>query len=301
MTKLNIYKDKLSLFTDIVSYNEKDMIYSEEYNLPVSNKYFIFILDPNNKDFLNYYNKILNNDDNNDENNENNDNDDNEILKDKIKINFDEDQIYNYNILKNNFKDVDAKLENIFNNANESNAEICLVIDIGFILNFIKFFENNSDLDNHILDFLSFKLEHKLDKMFIYDDTNTFSINSLLYLDLLSYSKVKYSFNNSNIKFYTIDNDKNKNYFDDNYITIYKNTNKMYWNILNLNSKVSYDEEYDDEDDINNQICMVEIDDIDSLLTTKNLNELFNANIFNIECNKEVLNPLLKNNIFVSL
>jgi imidazole glycerol phosphate synthase subunit HisF len=26
-----------------------------------------------------------------------------------------------------------------------------------------------------------------------------------------------------------------------------------------------------------------------------------NANIFNIECNKEVLNPLLKNNIFVSL
>ena len=296
MTKLNIYKDKLSLFTDIVSYNEKDMIYSEEYNLPVSNKYFIFILDPNNKDFLNYYNKILNNDENND-----NDDNDNEILKDKIKINFDEDQIYNYNILKNNFKDVDAKLENIFNNANESNAEICLVIDIGFILNFIKFFENNSDLDNHILDFLSFKLEHKLDKMFIYDDTNTFSINSLLYLDLLSYSKVKYSFNNSNIKFYTIDNDKNKNYFDDNYITIYKNTNKMYWNILNLNSKVSYDEEYDDEDDINNQICMVEIDDIDSLLTTKNLNDLFNANIFNIECNKEVLNPLLKNNIFVSL
>ena len=298
MTKLNIYKDKLSLFTDIVSYNEKDMIYSEEYNLPVSNKYFIFILDPNNKDFLNYYNKILNNDD---ENNENNENDDNEILKDKVKINFDEDQIYYYNILKNNFKDVDAKLENIFNNANESNAEICLVIDIGFILNFIKFFENNSDLDNHILDFLSFKLEHRLDKMFIYDDTNTFSINSLLYLDLLSYSKVKYSFNSSNIKFYTIDNDKNKNYFDDNYITIYKNTNKMYWNILNLNSKVSYDEEYDDEDDINNQICMVEIDDIDSLLTTKNLNDLFNANIFNIECNKEVLNPLLKNNIFVSL
>lgn len=300
MTKLNIYKDKLSLFTDIVSYNEKDMIYSEEYNLPISNKYFIFILDPNNKDFLNYYNKLLNNDDKNDENNEN-DNNDNEIFKDKVKINFDEDQIYYYNILKNNFKDVDAKLENIFNNANESNAEICLVIDIGFILNFIKFFENNSDLDNHILDFLSFKLKHKLDKIFIYDDTNTFSINSLLYLDLLSYSKIKYSLNSSNIKFYTIDNDKNKNYFDDNYITIYKNTNKMYWNILNLNSKVSYDEEYDTEDDINNQICMVEIDDIDSLLTTKNINELFNANIFNIECNKEVLNPLLKNNIFVCL
>ena len=292
MSKLNIYNDKLSLFTDIISYNEEDMIFTEEYNLPVSNKYFIFILDPNNKDILNYYNKIINN----------SDNDDNyEILKDKIKINFDEDQIFYYNILKNNFNDVDIEFENIFNNANESNADICLVIDIGFILNFIKFFENNTDLDNHIIDFLTFKLKHKLDKIFIYDDTNTFSINSLLYLDLLSYSKVKYNLNSSNIKFYTIDNDKNKNYIDDNFITIFKNTNKMYWNILNLNSKVSYDDEYDENDDINNQICMVEIDNIDSLLTTKNINELFNANIFNIECNKEVLNPLLKNNIFVSL
>lgn len=289
MSKLNIYNDKLSLFTDIISYNEEDMFYTEEYNLPVSNKYFIFILDPNNTDILNYYNKLINNNDND------------EILKDKIKINFDEDQIYYYNILKNNFNDVDIELENIFNNANESNADICLVIDIGFILNFIKFFENNTDLDNHIIDFLTFKLKHKLNKIFIYDDTNTFSLNSLLYLDLLSYSKVKYNLNNSNIKFYTIDNDKNKNYIDDNFITIFKNTNKMYWNILNLNSKISYDDEYDENDDINNQICMVEVDDIDSLLTTKNINDLLNANIFNIECNKEVLNPLLKNNIFVSI
>jgi hypothetical protein len=289
MSKLNIYNDKLSLFTDIISYNEEDMIFTEEYNLPVSNKYFIFILDPNNTDILNYYNKLINNNDND------------EILKDKIKINFDEDQIYYYNILKNNFNDVDIEFENIFNIANESNADICLVIDIGFILNFIKFFENNTDLDNHIIDFLTFKLKHKLDKIFIYDDTNTFSLNSLLYLDLLSYSKVKYNLNNSNIKFYTIDNDKNKNYIDDNFITIFKNTNKMYWNILNLNSKISYDDEYDENDDINNQICMVEVDDIDSLLTTKNINDLLNANIFNIECNKEVLNPLLKNNIFVSI
>jgi hypothetical protein len=288
MSKLNIYKDKLSLFTDIISYNEENMIFTEEYNLPVSNKYFIFILDPNNKDILNYYNKLINN------------NDDEEILKDKIKINFDEDQIYYYNILKNNFNDVDIELENIFNNANESNADISLVVDIGFILNFIKFFENNTDLDNHIIDFLTFKLKHKLDKIFIYDDTNTFSLNSLLYLDLLSYSKVKYNLNSSNIKYYTIDNDNNKNYIDDNFITIFKNTNKMYWNILNLNSKISYDDEYDENDDINNQICMVEVDDIDSLLTTKNINDLLNANIFNIECNKEVLNPLLKNNIFVS-
>ena len=111
MSKLNIYNDKLSLFTDIISYNEEDMIFTEEYNLPVSNKYFIFILDPNNKDILNYYNKLINN---NDENNNNE-----EILKDKIKINFDEDQIYYYNILKNNFNDVDVEFENIFNNANE--------------------------------------------------------------------------------------------------------------------------------------------------------------------------------------
>jgi len=283
MSQLNIYNDKLSLFTDIISYNEQDIIYSKEYNLPVSNKYFIFILDPNNKEIQNYYNKLFNNYDN-------------EILKDKIKINFDEDQIYNYNILKNNFNDADIEFKNIFNNANESNADLCLVIDIGFILNFIKFFEDNTDLDNHIFDFLSFKLKHKLNRIFIYDDTNTFSINSLLYLDLLSYLKVTNNLNSSTIKFYTIDNDNNKNYIEDNYITIFKNTNKMYWNILNLNSKVSYDDEYNENDD-NNQICMVEVDDIDSLLTTKNINDLLNANIFNIECNKEVLNPLLKNNI----
>jgi hypothetical protein len=69
----------------------------------------------------------------------------------------------------------------------------------------------------------------------------------------------------------------------------------MYWNILNLNSKILYDDDYDDNI---NQICMVEVDDIDSLLTTRNLCDLLNANLFNTWCNKEVLNPLTKNNIF---
>ncbi len=284
MSNLNIYNDKFSLFTDIISYNEQDIIYSKEYNLPISNKYFIFILDPNNKEIQNYYNKLFNNYDN-------------EILKDKIKINFDEDQVYNYNILKNNFKDFDIQFKNIYNNINESNADLCLVIDIGFILNFIEFFEKNSDLDNHIMDFLVFKLINKLNKIFIYDETNNFSSNSLLYLDLLKCLKNNHNINNSNIKFYTIDDEKNINYINDNFVTIYKNTNKMYWNILNLNSKILYDDEYDDNDD-NNQICLVEIDDIDSLLTTRNLCDILNGNLFNTRCNKEVLNPLTKNNIF---
>ncbi len=285
MSNLNIYNDKFSLFTDIISYNEQDIIYSKEYNLPVSNKYFIFILDPNNKEIQNYYNKLFNNYDN-------------EILKDKIKINFDEDQVYNYNILKNNFKDFDIQFKNIYNNINDSNADLCLVIDIGFILNFIEFFEKNSDLDNHIMDFLVFKLINKLNKIFIYDETNNFSSNSLLYLDLLKCLKNNDNINNSNIKFYTIDDEKNINYINDNFVTIYKNTNKMYWNILNLNSKILYDDEYDDNDDNNNQICLVEIDDIDSLLTTRNLCDILNGNLFNTRCNKEVLNPLTKNNIF---
>jgi hypothetical protein len=277
-----IYTSISSLYKDLITYNEEDLIYTGEHNLPISNKYYIFIADTHNVDFMHYYDGLFSSTDEN-------------PLQD-IRVNFDEDQVFMYDILKYNYRTTDKILLNLYNNANEEGGEVCVILDIGYILNFIRLTEENSGVENHILDYLLYKLKNKVDKLFILDEKQELGENSLLYRDIyLMYKKSDKT--NSNIVMLYYNN--KKECLENNYITIYKNKDNLYWKMVDTNSTIDFSEDYGEDHDYEDKIIEVKIDKIDSLITLTDIDdEILEGNVFTKENMLKVLHPFTKNNIY---
>lgn len=275
-----IYTSIDKLYSFLISYNEENLVYTGEHNLPISNKYYIFIADIHNENFMRYYNNLFSAVEEN-------------PLHDKIKVNFDEDQVFLYDILKYNYKVADKILRELYNNANEEGGEVCVILDIGYILNFIRFTEENSGVENHILDFIIYKLTNRVDKLFILDEKQELQINSLLYRELFSISK-----NNSKINPILYYDNKNE-CFENNYITIYKNREQLYWKILSNNSTIDFSEDFGEDHDYEDKIITVKIDKMESLITLTEIDdEILYGNLFTKQNMIKVLHPFTKNNIY---
>jgi len=274
-----IYTSIYTLYKDLINYNEEDLIYTGEHNLPISNKYYIFIADINNKDFMLYYNNLFNAENINPIQN--------------IKVNFDEDQVFFYDILKFNYKSTDKILRELYNHANEEGGEVCVILDIGYILNFIRMTEENSGIENHILDYIIHKFTAKVDKLFILDEKQELQKDSLLYRDIISLNKsvckvIPFTYY-----------DKKNGCFEDNYITIYRNKDNLYWKIVNNNSTIDFSEDYGEDHDYEDKIIEVKIDKIDSLITLTEIDdEILYGNVFTRENMTKVLHPITKNSIY---
>jgi hypothetical protein len=273
-----IYTSIDSLYCDIIKYNEEDLIYTGEHNLPISNKYYIFITDTNNDDFMRYYNSLFSDIEEN-------------PLQD-IRVNFDEDQVFLYDLLKYNFKTTDKILCELYNNANEEGGEVCVILDIGYILNFIRLTEENSGVENHIFDYLMYKLRNKVDKLFILDEKQELRKNSLLNRDI--YLLNKYCDKIIPLIYY-----KKNECLENNYITIYKNKDNLYWKILDTNSTIDFSEDYGEDHDYEDKIIEVKIDKLDSLITLTEIDEeILDGNVFTKENMTKVLHPYTKNSIY---
>jgi hypothetical protein len=269
-----------SLYSDIIKYNQDDLIYTEEHNLPISNKYYVFIADTKNEIFMQYYNNLFSAVDEN-------------PIQSIIKVNFDEDQVFLYDLLNYNYKVTDKILSELYNNANEEGGEVCVILDIGYILNFICLTEEYSGVENHILDYIIYKFTNKVDKLFILDEKHELKKNSLLYRDIYLF----YRNNRKIIPMFYYDN--KKEYFENNYITIYKNKDNLYWKMVDTNSTIDFSEDFDEEHDYEDKIIMVKIDKIDSLITLTEIDdEILYGNLFTKENMIKVLHPFTKNNIY---
>ena len=268
-----------SLYKDLIGYNEEDLIYTGEHNLPISNKYYIFIVDTGNVDFMRYYDGLFSAIEEN--------------PLQEIKVNFDEDQVFFYDIFKYNYKMVDKILKELYNHAHEEGGEVCVILDIGYILKFIRHSEENSGVENHILDYLLYKLTAKVDKLFILDEKQELQKNSLLYRDIISLNK-----NVSKVIPFTYF-DKKNGYIEDNYITIYRNKDNLYWRLVDNNSTIDFSEDYGEDHDYEDKIIEVKIDKIDSLITLTEIDDdILYGNVFTKENMIKVLHPLTKNNIY---
>jgi hypothetical protein len=274
-----IYTSIRSLYSELIAYNEADLIYTGEHNLPISNKYYIFIVDTCNKDFMRYYNNLFSAVE--------------ESPLHDIRVNFDEDQVFLYDILNYNYKTADKILRELYNNANEECGEVCVILDIGYILNFICLTEENSGVENHILDYLSYKLKNKVNKLFILDEKQELVKKSLLYRDI-------YLFNKNIDKVIPIQYyDNIKECLESNYITIYKNKDNLYWKILDTNSTLDFSEDFGEDHDYKDKIIEVKIDKIDSLITLTEIDdEILDGNVFIKEKMLKVLHPIIKNSIY---
>lgn len=274
-----IYTSINSLYKELIQYNEEDLIYTGEHNLPISNKYYIFIVETDNKEFMRYYDGLFS------------------ALEEnplqEIKVNFDEDQVFFYDILKFNYKATDKILKELYNHANEEGGEVCLILDIGYILKFIRLTEENSGVENHILDYIIHKFTQKVDKLFILDEKQEVLKNSLLYKDIISLNK-----NFSKVIPFTY-YDKKNGCLEDNYITIYRNKDNLYWKLVDNNSTIDFSEDYGEDHDYEDKIIEVKIDKIDSLITLTEIDDdILYGNVFTREHMTKVLHPITKNSIF---
>jgi len=278
-----IYTSTYLLYKDLIKYNEDDLIYTGEHNLPISNKYYIFIADTNNKDFMLYYNNLFSAIESTTEEN---------LLQDKIKVNFDEEQVFLYDILNYNYKATDKILRELYNNANEEGGEVCVILDIGYILNFIKNTEENSGVENHIFDYITYKFRNKVDKLFILDEKQELQSNSLLYRDI-------FSFNKNYNKIVPVIYYKKNGCLENNYITIYRNKNNLYWKFVDTNSTIDFSEDFEEDHDYEDKIIEVKIDKLDSLITLTEIDdEILDGNVFTRENMIKVLHPITKNSIY---
>jgi hypothetical protein len=293
----NIFDDKISLFSDLVLYNNENPTYYGDYNIPLSNKYYIILIDQNDQENNNIINYLFNDDreaDNPFENINNN-------------IGFDRDQVYQINLLKDNIKQIDNELNNIFINIDESDGELCIVIDIRYLLNIIMLIDEQNE-EIHLYDFLINKLNKKLDKILILDSNKLlFNNNELIKPNLLHNEFIKL------LKKNQINSHQNTSELKDKDIFIYKKVESIYWKIIQFNKNIILHDDnvikneielFDNFDNKLEDIVFCDIDDTTCMVTKKKLSKILSNNIFNLNYDDEidvVLHPLSKMNISLSL
>lgn len=259
-----IYNTIQSIFTILQEENKKNIVYTEEYNIPVSNNYYSFIIDPNDEDYkLALANicrtEII---------------EQNDIFKDnKIAINtglIEEEQIYDINIINKNIKEIGIIIDLILKNVSASSSILHLIIDIDFLLTLFKqFYDKGCEI--HVIDFIIYKFKNKVNAIYIYSKNNMINARSLLYKEIIDMLV------NDN------DNTHNNNNNDNNNYTLYKNINNTYWYL-----DIKGDRNSDSDSDSDNDIPKISMD----------IN-VISSNIFNENEELYVLNPYDKNKLFL--
>ncbi len=176
MSKFNIYNDFNELINELYRFNSSDLIYMDKYNLPVSNKYYLSVVDnsDSNSKFKNFFdyafdktrtlekNFIVNPDTD-------------------VKVDWEEEQFYMINLGEKSLKELDNEISQLINVIVESNTQLTLIIDINYLINFIKKYKQNNQ-QIHIYDWLLYKLNNcSISNIIIYDESSKYQLNNLLY------------------------------------------------------------------------------------------------------------------------
>jgi hypothetical protein len=172
-----IYSTLQSIFTILQEENKKNIVYTEEYNIPVSNNYYSFIIDPNDEDYKLALDNIrrtyvI---------------EQNDVFKDdNVSINtglIEEEQIYDINIINKNIKELGVIIDTVLGSVSESSSTLHLIIDIDFLLTLFKqFYDKGCEI--HVIDFIIYKFKNKANAIYIYSKNNMININSLLYKEI---------------------------------------------------------------------------------------------------------------------
>ena len=261
------------IFSILQRENSKNIVYTDEYNIPVSNNYYTFIIDPSDSDYKNILSTInriglTNNEDaegtfDGDDGNKSI-SDGSGGCRDTEAVPIEEEQIFDIKILNKNIKEIDLIVDSILECINESDGLMHLIIDIDLLLTLFKQF-NDKDCETHIIDFILYKFKNKVDCLYIYSKNNLIKDQSLLHKQILECLKNEHIIINSNNDSYTH--------------IIYKNINNTYWYIDAHNG--------DNEDCDEGGILSVEV----------NANDII-SNIFDKDNNLYVLNPYDKNKLY---
>ena len=280
----NIFTNYEELFDTMIKINGENplWLYNKKNNsLPVSNKYFLTMLYDKNIDVLSFLNHI----------------DDSErkleypfVKKDNIDYSFmiENVQIYNIDLKNSSLLTVSNNLDEFLSVTKESEAEIILVLDINYLIDFFVITKKKSQ-PNHLFDLIIWKLKNKLSHILILDNSNIIiNPNNMLCTQLEKC--LKNNSNNSNF-------DKKMLVFKDTSESVIEN---VYWNLFYPEMKISeyiekikspYDDSYFDIVQINDKICY---------LYEVCFKDIIIKNIMNSNSQQGILvEPLDRLNIFV--
>ena len=277
-----------NLFNNIVITNNIDPIYPTKTNesIPISNKYFLTILDSKNEDIKSFFDYI----------------DDNTRtleypFKKNKNINYsfmiELEQCYQIDIENSNLKELSYNLDIFFQIVDESEGEIVFVIDINYLIE--NFINSKKISPNHLIDFILWKLQKKVTYISILDSTTTVTkYNNLLFAQLET------CFKKCNLSKYNLDQN----------LLVYKNISEevyenVYWSLLYPEMKITQNKQkikspYENEDeDGKSEFHIVMINNKECFLGKINLSDIINKNLLNLNNDPGIIiEPSDRINIF---
>ncbi len=279
----NVYNNPDKLFNYLNEINNKDLLYLNEYNIPISNKYFITLVNLQDEPFESFFSYIFD--------------DTREVLcpfvieennKNTTGLKWDSEQFYSIILGEKSLFQLEKDIEQVYSDVEESNANVYLLIDINYLMNFLIIGEK-AKVPVHIFDFLLLKLKKfNFDSIIIYDENNNYDASNLLY------EQIKLNFRIIN---------KFESEIFTKEIKVYKkidsNELDIYWNMTNFNDiidvkqQVKFDNQYDNQVDFSYGL----VNGSESFISKIKIIDIIDKNIFELENNPGIiLDPLDKIN-----
>ncbi len=287
----SIFNNPDKLFNYLSETNNKDLLYLNEYNIPISNKYFITLVNLQDEPFESFFSYIF------DETREvtcpfvleeNN--------KSVTGLKWDPEQFYSIVLGEKNLKQIENDIEQVYSDVQESNANVYLILDINYLINFLIIGEK-AKVPVHIFDFLLLKLKKfNFDSIIIYDENNNYDESNLLYEQIKTNFKIINKFES---EIFTRE------------IQVYKkidsNDLDIYWNMTNFNDVIDIKQQVktpnyndnDDDDNIESQnsFSFGLVNGSESFISKIKILDIIEKNIFELESNPGIiLDPLDKIN-----
>lgn len=196
---------------------------NKENSIPVSNKYFLVLLDNDNSDWKNFFEYI---------------GDDTRTIsypfskEENIDYSFmvEPEQLYCIDIKTDNIGSISENLETFFDIVSESNGEVIFMFDINLLINNYTEAKIKSQ-PNHLIEFLLWRLKNKLDFVMVLDTSDNIKNNKNMLYAQFELCVKKTNANKTECNF-------NKN------ILVYKNIDANpdidpYWNLFYPEMKIT--------------------------------------------------------------
>ncbi len=211
-TTLTIINDYDILFNKLYEINTSDLIMVEQLQIPISNKYYVMLFDNKKEKMNNFLNYIFD---------VTREKEINFTLDEKIntKIEWEKEQFYFIEPEKTNIFQLDKDFLELKDVIEESNAQLCVIIDIDYVISFI---DENKKLGNqtHLYDYLIEKISNfkKISTVILFNEKNI-DENNILFEQIKTKFMLDYV-----------------SPFAENKIVVYKSIDdqelNLYWNIL---------------------------------------------------------------------
>jgi hypothetical protein len=272
------------LFNQLIKINSENPNWytnRKNVNVPISNHYFLTIVDNESEEIINFLSYL----------------DDNTRpeypFKKDLTIDYsfmiEQEQFCTLEIKNNLLTNISNQIDLFFKIVKESDGEITFVLDIKFLLDFLTETKNKSQ-PNHLIDLILYKINNKINNIVLFDKNDLVKNKSnLFYIQLESCLK---GFNPNK---YILD--KNILVYRDSESTVIES---VYWNLLYSEIKINqhikkikspYDESFFDLVKISNKICF---------LYKVNIQEIIYKNLINLENEPGIIvEPLDRFNIYL--